>query len=282
MNLMFGLAETAGLDGGAGRCRRIADGGNAPLVATRAPAFRHLRAAHGGAHARLPWWGRGAIVAGPGRDHRRHVVVGLRLRPDLRRLQSQGNRGAPARRSRRRRENCRTEASELRARQLGARERAGDDARRAGRRSPSRQPSSRSENAQLKEELAFLQKLVSDSSKQVGLQIQRLAVERDGDDMWRYSLLIVRGGSPKDEFEGKSSLQAALTPVPGAPADARAMTLIAARGRAGSRSRRWPSNSSIISGLRAGFGYLPGCRVTVGRGPRLRNRDRQTRGRRGP
>jgi len=52
------------------------------------------------------------------------------------------------------------------------------------------------ENAQIKEELAFLQKLVSDSSKTVGLQIQRLDIEPDGDNMWRYSVLIVRGGSP--------------------------------------------------------------------------------------
>ena len=74
------------------------------------------------------------------------------------------------------------------------------------------------ENAQLKEELAFLQKLVSDSSKQTGLQLQRLAVERDSDEMWHYSLLVVRGGSPKDEFEGGIVLQAILTPVAGAPA----------------------------------------------------------------
>ena len=67
------------------------------------------------------------------------------------------------------------------------------------------------ENAQLKEELAFLQKLVSDSSKSVGLQIQRIAVEPDGEDMWRYSLLVVRGGSPKDEFEGNVVVQATLS-----------------------------------------------------------------------
>ena len=34
------------------------------------------------------------------------------------------------------------------------------------------------ENTQLKEELSFLQKLVSDTSKQVGLTIHRLTVER--------------------------------------------------------------------------------------------------------
>ncbi len=81
------------------------------------------------------------------------------------------------------------------------------------------------ENAQLKEELAFLQKLVSDSSKQTGLQLQRLAVERDSDEMWRYSLLVVRGGSPKDEFEGSIVLQATLAPVPGAPASIHGMVL---------------------------------------------------------
>jgi hypothetical protein len=69
------------------------------------------------------------------------------------------------------------------------------------------------ENAQLKDELAFLQKLVSDSSKTVGLQIQRLTVEPDGDEMWRYSVLVVRGGNPKDEFSGNVLLQASLAPV---------------------------------------------------------------------
>ena len=110
-------------------------------------------------------------------------------------------------------------------------------------------PSSPAENAQLKEELAFLQKLVSDSSKTVGLAIQRLAVEPDGDDMWRYSVLIVRGGSPKDEFVGNVD-------------DARHAAAGDAAGRvAHPRSSRCPttspgqraalrSNSSIISGLR--------------------------------
>jgi hypothetical protein len=35
--------------------------------------------------------------------------------------------------------------------------------------------------------------------------------------MWHYSLLVVRGGSPKDEFEGSVVLQATLAPAPGAP-----------------------------------------------------------------
>lgn len=73
------------------------------------------------------------------------------------------------------------------------------------------------ENAQLKEELAFLQKLVSDASKTQGLDIQRLAVEPDGEDMWRYSLLIVRGGGPKDEFVGNVVLRVSLTGTDPAP-----------------------------------------------------------------
>ena len=63
------------------------------------------------------------------------------------------------------------------------------------------------ENSQMKEELAFLQKLVADSSKQIGVSIQRLEVERERDDAWHYSVLLVRGGNPKDEFDGHVTLQ---------------------------------------------------------------------------
>lgn len=71
------------------------------------------------------------------------------------------------------------------------------------------------ENSQIKEELAFLQKLVADSNKQVGLSIQRLVVEREREDAWHYSLLLVRGGSPKEEFEGRVTLQVTVHPTPG-------------------------------------------------------------------
>lgn len=64
-----------------------------------------------------------------------------------------------------------------------------------------------SENSQMKEELAFLQKLVADSSKQVGVSIQRLDVEREREDAWHYSVLLVRGGNPNDEFDGYLTLQ---------------------------------------------------------------------------
>jgi uncharacterized coiled-coil protein SlyX len=70
-----------------------------------------------------------------------------------------------------------------------------------------------SENAQLREELAFLQKLLADANKQVGLSIQRLAVERIRDDLYRYSMLIVRGGNPAADFEGSLALQVTVQPA---------------------------------------------------------------------
>lgn len=83
------------------------------------------------------------------------------------------------------------------------------------------------ENTQLKEELSFLQKLVSDSNKQPGLAIQRLTVEREREDAWHYSVLVVRGGTPRDEFEGALALQATVQPpsTGGAPARPTVLTL---------------------------------------------------------
>jgi hypothetical protein len=69
------------------------------------------------------------------------------------------------------------------------------------------------ENSQIKEELVFLQKLVADSNKQVGLSIQRLIVERESEDAWHYSLLLVRGGNPMDELDGHVTLQVVVQPV---------------------------------------------------------------------
>ena len=71
------------------------------------------------------------------------------------------------------------------------------------------------ENQQVKEELAFLQKLVSDANRTVGVAIPRLVVERnDADDAWHYSILVVRGGTPRDDFEGHIVLAATLSPIP--------------------------------------------------------------------
>jgi hypothetical protein len=68
------------------------------------------------------------------------------------------------------------------------------------------------ENQQVKEELAFLQKLVSDASKSVGVTIPRLVVERsEVEDEWHYSILVVRGGTPRDDFEGHAILTAVVS-----------------------------------------------------------------------
>jgi hypothetical protein len=153
----------------------------------------------------LPWWGRGAIlvallaiIAGMwwwgfdfgqifGGFHRKETEARLAT------LEADDDK-------------LRTEAGELRARN-GALE--SELAMMSGKQEAlSRQVIELGgENAQLKEELAFLQKLVSDSSKAPGLEIQRIAVEPDGEEMWRFSLLVVRGGSPKDEFVGSVVLR---------------------------------------------------------------------------
>jgi hypothetical protein len=171
----------------------------------------------------LPWWGRGtialvlvAIVAGMwwwgfdfgqifGGFNRKEVEARLAT------LEAEAGK-------------LRTESVDLRARNSALESELGMT--RGAQQALSKQVTElQGENAQLKDELTFLQKLVSDSSKQAGLQIQRLAVERDNDDMWHYNLLIVRGGSPRDEFEGNVVLQVALAPLPGTPAGTHTMTL---------------------------------------------------------
>ena len=81
------------------------------------------------------------------------------------------------------------------------------------------------ENSQLKEELVFLQKLVADTNKQVGLSIQRLAIERVDDDTYRYGMLVARGGSPAGNFEGTMVLQFTLMPGEGGAARPVVLTL---------------------------------------------------------
>jgi pimeloyl-ACP methyl ester carboxylesterase len=67
-----------------------------------------------------------------------------------------------------------------------------------------------SENAELKEETAFLRQLFADANQQPGMSMPRLSVERQNEELWRYSLLIVRGGNPRDDFAGRVVLQATL------------------------------------------------------------------------
>ncbi len=88
------------------------------------------------------------------------------------------------------------------------------------------------ENAQLKEELAFLQKLVSDSSKQGAMTVQRLTFEQETAGVWRYGILLVRGGNPRDEFAGHVTLQATLAGAPDAPPPAEPVLSLPAAGNA--------------------------------------------------
>jgi len=63
-----------------------------------------------------------------------------------------------------------------------------------------------SENALMKEELAFLRTLFSDAGKPGTFTIQSLSAERDRDNSYRFSMLVVRGGKPSDEFSGELSI----------------------------------------------------------------------------
>ena len=65
-----------------------------------------------------------------------------------------------------------------------------------------------SENTQMKEELAVLRRLFSESSKPGTVSIQRVAAERDHGDVYHFSMLVVRGGNPGDDFAGQVALVA--------------------------------------------------------------------------
>ena len=155
----------------------------------------------------LPWWGRGAVVLALlaliggmwwwGFDFGQ-ILGGFNRKEVEAQLMSLQTEAA----------KLRTEAVELRARSATL---ESELAMATGKQEAlSRQATELvSENAQLKEELAFLQQLVTDS-KTVGLAIQRVAVEPDGEDLWRYSVLVVRGGNPRDEFAGTLALRATL------------------------------------------------------------------------
>jgi len=66
------------------------------------------------------------------------------------------------------------------------------------------------ENSQMKEELAFLRTLFSESGKPGAFAIQRLAAERERDGLYHFSMLVVRGGKPIDDFNGQLSLSASV------------------------------------------------------------------------
>src|SRR5438552_17449563 len=63
----------------------------------------------------------------------------------------------------------------------------------------------------MKEELAFLRKLFSDTGKPGTLTIQRLTAEKDRGGVYRFSMLVVRGGNPSDELSGQLMLLASIS-----------------------------------------------------------------------
>ena len=66
------------------------------------------------------------------------------------------------------------------------------------------------ENSQMKEELVFLRTLFSESGRPGTFAIQRLAAERERDGVYHFSMLVVRGGKPIDDFNGQLSLSASV------------------------------------------------------------------------
>lgn len=181
----------------------------APLWWRRVRTHFGISAPRMAVRTHLPWWGRGALLGGLlvviagmwwwGFDFGQ-ILGGLNRKEIEQRLSTLEADTA----------KYRSEATELRARNTTLESELAMT--RGTQEALTRQAAELSgENAQLKDELAFLQKLVSDSSRTVGLQFQRMSIEPEGEDMWRYSLLIVRGGSPKDDFIGNVVLQATVT-----------------------------------------------------------------------
>jgi hypothetical protein len=80
------------------------------------------------------------------------------------------------------------------------------------------------ESAAMKEEINFLQAFFDGASKP-GLAIQRLAVDTNGGDVARYSVLVVRGGNPKSDFDGHVALAVDLVPTNGATDGATGQTM---------------------------------------------------------
>jgi hypothetical protein len=59
------------------------------------------------------------------------------------------------------------------------------------------------ENTQLKEELSYLQQLVSGSSKEGAITVRRATVERDDADQLHVRMLVAQGGAKGDPFVGQ-------------------------------------------------------------------------------
>jgi hypothetical protein len=63
------------------------------------------------------------------------------------------------------------------------------------------------ENTQIKQELVFLHRLMAGSSKDGAPLIQRVQVEREAADTYRYQVLLVSGSTSEAEFSGRLQLQ---------------------------------------------------------------------------
>ena len=83
-----------------------------------------------------------------------------------------------------------------------------------------------SENAQVKEELGFLQQLFADANRQEGLSIARVIVDRMQEDSYHFSLLVVRGGNPRIDFEGTVALQVSVVPASADGTELRPLLLV--------------------------------------------------------
>ena len=62
------------------------------------------------------------------------------------------------------------------------------------------------ENTQLKEDLSYLQQLISGNSKEGAITVQRATVERDGSEQVRVRVLVVQGGAKGVPFAGQLSI----------------------------------------------------------------------------
>jgi hypothetical protein len=68
------------------------------------------------------------------------------------------------------------------------------------------------ENARLKEDLGFLQRLMSSGTTPEGVGVSELKVEREGaTNEYRYRMLLTQGGQRKQDFKGRVQLVARVT-----------------------------------------------------------------------
>ena len=160
----------------------------------------------------LSWRWKHPGAARADRADRGHVVVGLRLRPDPERFQSQ-----------RGRRDSRSKLEKPSSRRCAGRERqAARDGRRSSRaistsraarrrRFRSSRWICRTRTPRSRKSSPSCRSCFSDTGKQGTISIQTLSPPNaSATTAYHYSLLVVRGGNPTDEFAGQLTLQAGL------------------------------------------------------------------------